>query len=182
MSEQQGQEQQGQEQTPPAGDPPGEQQKEQQQSATDEQLGEAGKQALREERKARRLAEKELEQLRQATMSETDKAVREAELRGRSAAAQEYGVRLARTEFDALAARRNPDFKTSDVLEYVDLSKMLDENGEPDTKALTAAVNRLVPEAQGQPGRAPDFNGGTRTPPAPGTNMNTLIRRQAGVQ
>lgn len=109
-------------------------------------------------------------------MSESEKAVAEAEQRGRTAAVQQYGNRLARTEFDALAARRNPDFKTNDVLEYVDLSRMIGEDGEPDTKALRAAVERLVPAPQGE--IAPDFTGGSRQPPSPVKSFGDELRNQ----
>ncbi len=122
-------------------------------------------------------AAKAAEKARLDAMSEADRAVAEAEARGRTAAATEYGVRLARTEFDAAAGRRNPDFDTKSALEYVDLTKFLGEDGEPDTKAITAAVERLVPAPAEGP---PSFDGGTRTTaPAP-QGMSQLIRKAAG--
>jgi hypothetical protein len=130
------------------------------------------------QQKVNRDLERKLEQARTASMNETEKAVHEAEQRGRTAANQEFGQRLATSEFNALAARRNPEFKTADVLEYVDMSKMVGEDGEPDMKALTAAVTRLVPEAKSG---SPDFGGGTRTPGTPPKDMNNLIRRGAGI-
>jgi hypothetical protein len=127
--------------------------------------------------KENRAAAAELEKQRKASMSEAEKAVAEAEERGRTAAASEFGKRLARTEFDAVAGRRNPDFDTASALEYVDLGKFVGEDGEPDTKAIKAAVERLVPEpANG----APSFDGGTRTTaPAP-QGMSQIIRKAAG--
>lgn len=122
-------------------------------------------------------AAKELEKARQAAMSEAEKAVAEAEARGRTAAAVEYGKRLARTEFDAAAGRKNPDFDTASALEFVDLSRFVGEDGEPDKKAIKAAVERLVPEAAGG---IPSFDGGTRRPPAKTPDMNDYIRRAAG--
>lgn len=130
------------------------------------------------QQKVNRDLERKLEQARTASMDEAEKAVHEAEQRGRSAATQEFGQRLARTEFDALAARRNPDFKTDDVLEYVDMSKMVGDDGEPDKRALKAAVERLVPEAQGQPGGSPQFGGGTRTPPPQSKTFGDELREQ----
>jgi len=123
-------------------------------------------------------AAKELEKQRQASMTEAEKAVADAETRGRTAAASEFGKRLARTEFDALAGRRNPDFDTASALEYVDLGRFIGEDGEPDTKAITAAVARLVPEPAGG---TPSFDGGARQAPPPASeSMSQLIRRQAG--
>jgi hypothetical protein len=128
------------------------------------------------QQKVNRDLERKLEQTRTANMNETEKAVHEAEQRGRSAALQDFGQRLARTEFDALAARRNPDFNTGNVLEYVDLSKMVGEDGEPDAKALRAAVERLVPEPQESV--APEFGGGTRTPPSKSTSFGDVLRTE----
>jgi flagellar hook-length control protein FliK len=119
----------------------------------------------------------EVEKIRKSSMTEAEKAVAEAEARGRSAALADFGKRLARTQFDALAGRRNPGINTSEVLEFIDLARFVGEDGEPDQKAIEAAVERLVPAAEAG---VPSFDGGTRTtPPAP-TGMNGLIRKAAG--
>lgn len=121
-------------------------------------------------------AASELEKQRQASMSESEKAIAEAEARGRTAATTEYGKRLARTEFDAIAARRNPDFDTAAALEFVDLSRFLGDDGEPDAKAITAAVERLVPQASNGPA---GFDGGARGT-AKAEDFNQVLRRAAG--
>jgi hypothetical protein len=119
----------------------------------------------------------EFDKQRKAAMTDAERAVAEAEERGRTAATTEFGHELARTRFDALAGRRNKDFDTAQALEFVDLGKFLGEDGRPDDKAITAAVERLVPApADG----APSFDGGTRTPTAPQTGMTGLIRKAAG--
>lgn len=110
-------------------------------------------------------------------MSESERAIAEAEERGRTAATANYGKRLARAEFDSLAGRRNPKADTAAVLEFVDLARFVGEDGEPDTKAIKAAVERLVPASNG----APDFDGGPRGRTAATTDMNQVIRRAAGV-
>lgn len=120
---------------------------------------------------------KEFEKQRKAAMTEAERAVAEAEERGRTAAAQEFGKDLARTQFDALAGRRNKDFDTAQALEFVDLGKFLGEDGRPDSKAIEAAVERLVPAPADGP---PSFDGGTRTPPPAQTGMSGLIRKAAG--
>jgi hypothetical protein len=122
-------------------------------------------------------AAKEMEKQRQASMTEAEKAVAEAETRGRQSATADYGKRLARTEFDALAARRNPDFDTSSALEWIDLARFVGDDGDPDAKAITAAVERLVPEPAGGP---PSLDLGSRTTaPAP-QGMSQIIRKAAG--
>jgi hypothetical protein len=127
--------------------------------------------------KANKKAADELEKARKASMTEAERAVAEAEARGRTEATGQFGQRLARTEFDAAAARRNPDVNTKDVLEYVDLTRFVGEDGEPDVKAIQAAVERLVP-APGS--NVPSFDGGARTPAPVGNDMNSVIRQAAG--
>jgi hypothetical protein len=122
-------------------------------------------------------AKTELEKQRQAAMTDAERAVAEAESRGRTAAATEFGKELAQTQFDALAGRRNPDFDTAKALEYVDLGKFLGEDGRPDQKAIEAAVERLVPAAADGP---PSFDGGPRTPATAPQGMSQLIRKAAG--
>lgn len=127
--------------------------------------------------KENKQAATELEKQRQASMTEAEKAVAEAEARGRTAAATEFGKELAQEKFDALAGRRNPEFDTAKALEFVDLTKFLGEDGRPDAKAITAAVERLVPAPADGP---PSFDGGTRTPPPAQQGMSGLIRKAAG--
>ncbi len=151
--------------------------------ATDD-LGDAGKKAIdamKSERNAARTEAKrlatELEQFRTASMSETEKQIEEARKAGRTEAGTEFGKRLVRTQFDAVAGRRNPDYDIAPALELLDLTKLLGEDGEPDAKAIAAAVERLVPEAQSGP---PSFDGGARTSPPATTGMNQLLRQAAG--
>lgn len=125
-------------------------------------------------------AAKELNKLRQESMSETERAVSEAEERGRMAATSTFASRLARKEFDALAGRRNPDIDTDEVLEFMDLSKFVGEDGEPNLKNIQAAVERLVPEAPKEPGRQPSFDSGSRTTAPTGQSFSDIIRKQAG--
>ena len=120
---------------------------------------------------------KEVDQIRQSSMSEAEKAVAEAEARGRAAASTEFGKRLARTEFDAIAGRRNPDFDTASALDFIDLGRFVGEDGEPDKEAIKAAVERLVPAAANVP---PSFDGGPRTPASPTQDMNTFLRKATG--
>lgn len=127
--------------------------------------------------KENRQAATELEKQRQATMTESEKAIAEAEARGRTSAATEYGTRLARSEFDALAGRRNAEFDTSAALEFVDLTKFLTEDGDLNSKAIQAAVERLVPQGSTAP---PSFDGGSRTPPPAQQGMSQIIRKAAG--
>lgn len=128
-----------------------------------------------ERAKTNATAARELEKLRQSAMTEQEKAVAEAEKRGRDAASTAAGLRLARAEFRAEAAGAADKATVDSFLEYADMSKFIGEDGEPDAKAITAAVKRLAGS-----GQVPDFDGGARTTAKP-NDMNAFIRRQAGV-
>lgn len=159
---------------------------EQPQPATGEEaLGDAGKQALdrmkaerNEAQKALKALQRELEEQRKASMTEAERAVAEAEERGRAAVRAEYGTRLAQTEFKAAAAARNPEYDVEKALKYVNLSSFLGEDGEPDSKAIAAAAADLIPAA-GTP-QPPSFDGGTRQSAPAGVSMSDLIRQAAG--
>jgi hypothetical protein len=151
-------------------------------------LGDAGKKALEAERAARKKAEqehkaaqKELERLRTAQMNDTEKAIAEAEARGRTAASTMFGQRLAGAEFVAAAARRNPGFDASAVLDDLNLAKYVSEDGEPDGKGIAAAVERLVPAQAGSTRPAGDVGQGVRdsTPPRAASLDEAIQRRIA---
>ena len=137
--------------------------------------------ALDKERTARKEYEKQVRDFdtqRKASMTEAERAVAEAEERGRAAVRTEYGTRLAQTEFRAAAAARNAGFDVNKALAYVDLGRFVGDDGEPNAKAIAAAVADLVPEATGA--TPPSFDGGTRTSPPAGQSMTDLIRQAAG--
>ena len=105
----------------------------------------------------------EIENVRKSSLTEAERAVVEAEQRGRMAVLSEMGKRLARTQFEAAAARRNTSYDVTSALEYVDLTRFVGEDGEPDSKAIAAAVERLVPAAGQEQTPVPSFDGGTRS-------------------
>ena len=124
-------------------------------------------------------AAKDFEAQRKAAMTEAERAVLEAEERGRMAALTSFGQRLARTEFIAEAARRNPGFDATSILDDLNLARYIGEDGEPDSKAIAKAAQRLIPEASGTP-QPPSFDGGTRQAAPSSASMSDLIRQAAG--
>lgn len=97
-------------------------------------------------------AKTELEKQRQAAMTEAERAVAEAEERGRTAATQNFGKRLATSEIRAAALDADRDL--TGVFDYLDLTRFVDEDGEPDAKAIKAFVDGLPVRDDGKP-RAP---------------------------
>lgn len=120
----------------------------------------------------------ELEKAQRASMTEAEKAVAEAEERGRTSARTEYGQRLVKSDFTAAAARRNSGYDATAILDDLNLARYIGEDGEPDQKAIEQAVTRLIPEGTGA-GAVPMDLGVKQTATAP-QGMTTLIRKAAG--
>lgn len=109
--------------------------------------------------KANAKAAKELEKLRAESMSETEKAVAEAEQRGRTAALTEAGERLAAAEIKAALATIVED--PAQIVEDLNLRKYLTDEGEVDAEAVGKLRTKY--EAIARPGRpAGSADGGAR--------------------
>lgn len=119
----------------------------------------------------------ELEQFRSASMTENEKALakatKEAEQRGRSEALTAVGQRLVRAEFRALAAGAIPDL--DGVLDDLNLAKFLAADGEPDTKAIEAAVKRLTPPPPPAQPEQPTTAPGPRADLTQGSRQNMAL-------
>jgi hypothetical protein len=122
-------------------------------------------------------AANELKRQRQASMTEAEKAVAEAEQRGRQSAAEQYGQRLVRSDFMAAAARRNPGYDAAGILDDLNLARYVGDDGEPDVKAIEKAVGRLIPAASNTP---PPLDLGVGRTATSAPSMNDLIRKAAG--
>jgi len=148
-------------------------------------LGDEGKKALDAERRARREAEKahkaataELEKLRQATATDQEKAILAAKAEGRTEALREAGIGRVDDAVRAAAGGRNVDVDA--LLEGLDRTRFLDDDGSPDRDAIQAWIDRIAP-AQEQPG-FPSLEQGTRsTAPALGSDgLTQALTRMVG--
>jgi hypothetical protein len=116
-----------------------------------------------------------------ASMTETERALAEAREQAAAEVRTQYGARLARTEYIAEAAKRNPGYDVAAVLDDINLARFIGDDGEPDSKAIAASVARLVPEATAAgPAQPPAFDGGARTTAPAGPDMNRLLRQAIG--
>lgn len=114
----------------------------------------------------------ELEKLRTANMSEQEKAVADAEAKGRTAAATEYGTELATAKFEAAAALAGVNL--GEAADLIDTRKFLDDKGKVDEAAIKKAVAKLAKLAPAGPARSgADLNGG------PGQQPTTLDQQIA---
>lgn len=140
----------------------------------DDALGEAGRRALQAERDARKAAEKkardteaELEKLRTAQMSDQQRAIAEAEARGRTAATTEVAQRLAAAEIKAALTGVVPD--PAAIVEDLNLGKYITADGDVDAdavKALRTKYEALAPKTPPKPDPGPGDGGHRGGPPA----------------
>ncbi len=84
----------------------------------------------------------ELEKLKAAQMSDMDKAVREAEERGRSDAAKTYGEKIAAAKLEAALTGVVPD--PSSVVEDLNLSRYVTDTGDVNAEAVTALRDKYA--------------------------------------
>lgn len=144
-------------------------------STTDPRITKANQEAARY-RKEARAAQAELEKVRQAGLSEQEKAIAAAKTEAATEAAKAAAPRLVKAELRAAAADAGlPKEALAGFLEYADLTRFVTDDGEVDEKAVGAAIKKLGG------GKPADFDGGARTTAAKGTDMNSLIRLRAGV-
>ena len=135
-----------------------------------------------ERAKANAAAAKELEQFRASQMTEVEKAFAEGEAKGRQAERAETGQLLVRAEFAARSGGRIGD----DTLDDLNLAKFLDEDGQPDVKAIDKAVARLAPPAEQEtrkPGPRPDLSQGSSSNSLPlnGDPLLDTVKQKLGI-
>lgn len=124
----------------------------------------------------------ELERVRQESMSETERAVAAARAEGVAEATRALGARLVSAEVRAAAAGR-PEAQVDSLLEGMDATKFLGDDGEPDVRAIKAWVGKTLPAApEGTPTSSPfpDLGQGARTGAAssPQADLADFLQRQ----
>jgi hypothetical protein len=119
-------------------------------------------------------AAKELEDLKAAQMTDTDKAVAEAEARGRQAATVETGQRLVAAEIKAALTGIVPD--PAAIIEDLNLAKYVTDTGDVDEAAIKTLAEKYGSLAGKPP--AADLGQGNRGPTNNGVQQ--LTRDQLG--
>lgn len=108
------------------------------------------------------------EQLRQAALSDQERAVEEAKAEARAAAIAENAPRLVAAEFRAAAAGKLTDAQTQALVEDLDLTKYLTDKGEVDIEKVTKKVDAFAPAAPKTPPLGQGHRSGT-----PGSGVST---------
>lgn len=127
-------------------------------------------QARKHEQRAKANAEaaKELEKLRSESMTEQERAVEAAKAATRAEILVEVGSRLVDAEVRAAAAGRSVDVDA--LLDGLDRSRFLSDDGEPDRDAIASWVDRIAPQGNDTPPPRVDLGQGVRTPEALGND------------
>lgn len=113
-----------------------------------------------------RAAEKELETIRESQLSETEKAVKEAEARGAATAASQFGQKIAAAELKAALAGLIPD--PAGVIEDLNLAKFVTDTGDVDADAVAALREKYALLAPAKNAPAPTLHQGRQGQPTPG--------------
>ncbi len=149
----------------------------------DDGLGDAGKRAIESERKAARAAEKRakdlekrLAEIESANQTEAEKAITAARAEGRNEALSVAHSRIVKAELKAAAAGVLQDPDDAVLLISLDLFDV-DDDGNVDTKAIAAEVDRL---AKAKPylavGAKPAPLPGGGATPSQGSSMDDALR------
>jgi hypothetical protein len=120
--------------------------------------------------KANANAARELEALKRQGMSDTDRAVREAVDAALAEARTDFGSRLVEAEVRGSAQARGLNAEA--LLEGLDRSRFLTDDGEPDTKALNSWLDKLAPKKTAT--SAPDMGQGRRGSAPPKSKADSL--------
>lgn len=133
--------------------------------------------------KANAAAAKELEALKQSTMSDIEKAVAEAKAEGRAEGLKESAVKVASASIRAAAAGRLDI--TDDLLEGINLSSFVDESGDVDDAKVTKFVDSIAPKSDENTTttKVIDLGQGSRTTGAAGGDDPLLasVKKLAGI-
>lgn len=99
-----------------------------------------------ERAKANAKAAQELEEFRKQSMSDTEKAIEQARAEGRQQALTEAGSKVAAAELRAAATGRMTGEQLDTLLEGINLTRFIDEDGEVDRLAVTKFVDGIAPQ------------------------------------
>lgn len=129
---------------------------------TAKQLEHWKEQAKKQEQraKANAAAAKELEQVKASMMSDTEKAVAEAKAAGLAEGLRTGSAKIAQAEIRAAAAGRSVDVDA--LLEGVDASRFIDDDGEVNRQAITQWVDKVAPSEDPSVPRPLDLGQGNR--------------------
>lgn len=166
--------------TPPSTDPP---------TGTDDDWKSPESKAaaladLKKERDERKALQAEIDKLREASLSDKEREIKAARAEAAKETAAQFEQRIAKQALKAAATGKFAD--PSDAALFVDLTKIpIDDNGDPDEKALEAAIADVLkqkPHLAATASKPPQLPGSGFAPASgsSGDDMNSRIRKAAG--
>lgn len=117
--------------------------------------------AAREAERARKALETELNELRQQSMTDTEKAIEQARTEARASAFAEVGGKIAAAELRAAAAGRLAPEQLDVLLEGINVARFLDDAGDVDREKVQVFVDGIAPKSE-QASSFPDLGQGAR--------------------
>lgn len=138
--------------------------------------------------KANADAAKELDRVRRESMNDAEKAAATAREEAKAEVLRTYGGKLARAEVRAAAAGRIDDEQLDAVLEHLDLTAFLDDEGDVIASEVSKFVDRLAPKSDdgnsNAPRRARDLGQGARGTSLPlnGDPLERALRDKLGIR
>jgi hypothetical protein len=132
------------------------------------------RQNARDAEKARKALEKELQELRQQSMTDQEKAIESARTEARTAAFAEMGGKIAAAEIRAAAAGRLAPEQLDVLLDGINVSRFLDDTGEVDRTKVQTFIDGIAPQPAEQTHVFPDLGQGARGAAAMALNGDPL--------
>lgn len=119
----------------------------------------------------------ELDRLRQAQMSEAEKAIDNARAEGEKAGLVKASGLLVKARLEAALAHLDDDARDA-LIEGVDVKRFVGDDATPNADAIKTWAERVAPKKNSANQGFPDLGAGRRQL-SPPTDMNSLIRLQA---
>lgn len=130
--------------------------------------------------KANAAAAKELEQFRQQSMSDTEKAIEVARAEGRQLALAEVGAKVANAEIRAAAAGRLEADQLDLLLENLNVARFIGEDGEVNREAVVRFVDGIAPKAAPPAARGASDQGARTSMPLNGDPIENALKAALG--
>lgn len=135
--------------------------------------------------KANSGAARELEQLRQQSMTDQEKAVAVARNEGRAEALREAATALVDAEVRIAAAGRQIDVAA--LLEGLDRTRFVDDDGRPKSDAIKAWIEKVAPAAETTSTTSPAYDlgqgaRGRQNMPLNGDPLEKALKNAVGVK
>lgn len=106
---------------------------------------------------------KELEELRLGKLSDSERTIEEAKTQARTETVKELGVNGARVALEFALGHDPEKNDVSDLIDTLDLTKVLTDDGAVDTAKVRSLVEKIAPADKGAGAGRTNYGAGRRT-------------------